>query len=173
MERIVVNIALDDYLKCVQFAHDSIETNLDEYSRRNQNRVHKILNDIIIGKVAEFGVYKYLSQKHKLEEPDLKIYDKNNKSFDADLKIVGYDIHVKSQSIEQAEKYGVSWSFQKEDQLTTNPTKKDVIFLCLVNDLEVIILNYGKASKYKGLYGEPIKESLKFSKKVLYFEKII
>jgi hypothetical protein len=39
--------------------------------------------------------------------------------------------------------------------------------------LEVIILNYGKASKYKGLYGEPIKESLKFSKKVLYFEKII
>jgi hypothetical protein len=64
-------------------------------------------------------------------------------------------------------------SFQKEDQLTTNPTKKDVIFLCLVNDLEVIILNYGKASKYKGLYGEPIKESLKFSKKVLYFEKII
>jgi hypothetical protein len=173
MERIVINITLDDYLKCVQFAHDSIKTNLDEYSRRNQNRVHKILNDIIIGKIAEFGVYKYLSEKHKLEEPDLKIYEKNNKSFDADLKIVGYDIHVKSQSIEQSERYGVSWSFQKQDKLINNPTQKDVIFLCVVNDLEVIILNYGKASKYKSLYGEPIKESLKFSKKVLYFEKII
>ena len=173
MDRIVIDIKLDDYLKCVQFAHDSIETNLDAYARRNQKRIHKILNDIIIGKIAEFGVHKYLMTKNHLNEPDLKVYNKNEKSFDADLKFLNYNIHVKSQSIEQSEKYGISWSFQKQDKLITDPDNNDVIFLCIVNDLEVIILNYGKANKYKGLYGEPIKESLKFTKKVLYFEKII
>ena len=79
MDRIVIDIKLDDYLKCVQFAHDSIETNLDAYARRNQKRIHKILNDIIIGKIAEFGVHKYLMTKNHLNEPDLKVYNKNEK----------------------------------------------------------------------------------------------
>ena len=167
------NVDIKDYLRCVQFAHDSIQTNLDAYARRNQKNVHKIFNDIVVGKIGEFAVYKYLKEKHELDEPDLKIYSKENKSFDADLKTAGFDIHVKAQSKYQSETYGTSWSFHPTDKLITKPSDTDVIFLCSVDDLMVDILSYNKASFYLDLYDEPIKESLKKTKKVIYFTRII
>ena len=167
------NVSIDDYLRSVQFAHDSIKTNLDAYARRNQKNTHKIFNDIVVGKIGEFAVYQYLKEKHELEEPDLKVYGKERKSFDADLKTAGLNIHVKSQAKAQSETYGTSWSFHPTDILIKNPDVNDVIFLCLVNDLTVDILSYDRAIAYLDLYDEPVKESLKNTKKVIYFTRII
>jgi hypothetical protein len=167
------NVAIKDYLRCVQFAHDSIQTNLDAYAIRNQKNVHKIFNDIVVGKIGEFAVYQFLKEKHELDEPDLKIYSKEKKSFDADLKAAGLNIHVKAQAKAQGETYGTSWSFHPTDKLITSPSDSDVIFLCSVDDLSVDILSYDKASFYLDLYDEPVKESLKKTKKVIYFTKVI
>jgi hypothetical protein len=167
------DVSIDNYLRCVQFAHDSIKTNLDAYARRNQKNVHKIFNDIVVGKIGEFAVYQHLKQKHELDEPDLKVYGKEKKSFDADLNVADLNIHVKSQAKAQSQTYGTSWSFHPTDKLIKNPDPNDVIFLCLVNDLSVDILSYDRATAYLGLYEEPVKESLKNTKKVIYFTKII
>jgi hypothetical protein len=166
-------IDTDTYLRCVQFAHDSINTNLDEYSKRNQKKVHKILNDIIIGKLGEFAVHKHLSKNSPIAEPDLSIYDSSHKTFDSDLKYNNLNIHVKSQSREQSEKYGISWSFHPKDSLTTRPEKNDVIFFCLVDDLSVDIMAYDRATFFIDLYKDPVKNNLKGMKKVIYFTDLI
>jgi hypothetical protein len=174
-EILTYNIDIEDYLRCVKFAHDSIRTNLDEYSKRNQNKVHKILNDIIVGKLGEFAVYKHLktTTNKPITKPDLLIYTADKKSFDADLMFNDLNIHVKSQSSEQSQKYGISWSFHPTDTLITKPNKNDVIFFCLVDDLSVHIMMYNRAVFFINLYKDPIKDTLKGKKKVLYFDDLI
>ena len=81
--------------------------------------------------------------------------------------------NVKSQLKEQSETYGTSWSFQPKDKLVTNPDPNDVIFLCLVDDLNVQILNYDKANAYVDSYRDPVKDALKGHKKVIYFTDLI
>jgi len=173
MKTYATSIDLKTYLKCVQFSHDSIETNLDEYLKRNQDNPHKILNDIIVGKIAEFGVYQILKEKYDISEPDLNVYCKNDKSYDSDLKTDLYDIHIKSQTIDQSKIFGKSWSFQKKDSLVHNPSDRDYIVLCLVNSLNVTIMHKGLAKNYLKIYEQPISPMLREKKTVLYYDTII
>lgn len=170
---VTYKVDIKDYLRCVQFAHDSILTNLNTYAKRNQTNIHKIVNDIIVGKVGEFAVYQHLSTTGVVNEPDLTVYSENKKTFDADLTTSGFNIHVKSQSRIQSEAYGTSWSFHPTDNLIKNPKPNDVIFLCLVDDLTVEILHYDKASYYLDLYSDPLIKALKNHKKVIYFTDIL
>lgn len=174
MNTVSYKIDIKEYLRCVKFAYESIETNIDLYPKRNQNNVNKILNDIIIGKLGEFAVYNLLKEKSfNLNEPDLLVYDAEHKSFDADLFVNKSKIHVKTQTREQGEKYGISWCFQPNDKLTTNPDEDDYIFLCTCDDLTVDIKNFNKAKYYLNFYKEPIKDNLKNSKVVLYLKDIV
>lgn len=166
-----VDIDLKTFLECVQFAHNSIETNIDEYKRRSQENITKILNDIILGKMGEYGVYLMLTKKGLiLDKPDIQVYSKEKKSFDADLAYKDLKFHIKSQSLEQSLKYNTSWSFQPNDKLIINPTDNDMIFLCQVSDLTVNILSYHYAKTYKPYYSDPQKMNLRGKKKVLYYE---
>jgi len=168
------NIDEQTYQRCVKFANDSVKTNIDEYSRRNQNNIDKIIDDIIIGKMGEFGAYSMLIEKgFTLNEPDLSIYDKKHKSFDADLKTDKFNIHVKSQNIQQKTAFTTSWLFQSNDKLVTKPDDKDIIVFCQVDGREVEILFYQKAKLLKGLYRDPKKESLRGNKKAIYYQDIL
>jgi len=101
--------------KCTTFAKKSVSTSSDKYARRNQFDVEKIVKDIRNGKIGEEGVHSLLLNKFpKLLPPDHNIYDKNNKSWEPDLKDEASDIRiaVKSQDIESAIHFGESWVFQ-------------------------------------------------------------
>ena len=75
------------------FSKYSVFSSLSEYEKRNQFNKEKIINDIYNGKKAEFLVYNYLIYKQKkLTSPDLNIYEKYKKSYDADLYLKNVNI---------------------------------------------------------------------------------
>lgn len=103
------------YDKCVKFATDSVGTSVDKYAKRKQFNPIKIQKDIKTGKLGEVLVYDALSESLKdLTYPDFNIYDKKDKSWDADLKApsLGLSLAVKTQDIESSIAYGDSWVFQ-------------------------------------------------------------
>lgn len=154
-----------------KFSDNSYKSNLDCYKNRNQNNPSKIQKDISQGKVTEFVVWDYI-KKLGLEptKPDTKVYKKNKKSYKADIKVGRYDLHIKSQSIEQSKKYTESWVFQPEDPLVKTPKKKDIIVLCIINfeKNEILIKNVIFATNAMDLYKDPKVKYLIEKKVVLY-----
>lgn len=110
----IINFTQSDLDVCSKFANS---INTDHYQTRHQFNKVKRTKDQLVGKLAEFAVYRYFGQHDiQLSEPDLQIYDKSRKSWDFDLKGQGINVHVKSQSIEQAAKYGCSFIFENSDR---------------------------------------------------------
>jgi hypothetical protein len=120
---------------CEVFADRVISSNLDEYAKRNQFNHKKIWNDIFQGKIAEWGVYFiYLERGRKnINPPDMTVYNKNNKSFDSDLKFGLFNLHIKSQTYESAIRYGDSWMFQAKDPLFESASEYDIVIGCTVS----------------------------------------
>lgn len=157
----------DEYTlkRCEIFADFSVQSSVDEYARRNQNNIEKIKLDIYRGKVAEFMIYNYLVKKGKETTiPDLEIYDKYHKSFDADLVCEGRNLHVKSHFVNS--NFPVSWVFQKKDKITNKNTKNDYLCLVVMNKSwdSWFYIEEPKLLDFK----EPKKESLKASKVCIY-----
>lgn len=161
-------------MQCAKFAHDSILTNVDEYSRRQQTNFTKIFQDIVSGKVSEFGIHKWLKEKKGIvtNPPDISIYNANDKSFEADLISKSYKFHIKSQTVEQSKIYSESWSFDVKDPLTYNPDNNDIIIFCVIDDLTIYIKKMTSAKNIIPYYEKPIKSSLKRYKKVIYLKNI-
>ena len=135
--------------KCRKFSIDAVESSRDLYTYRGTTNINKIIEDIYIGKAGEVGAYKYLLQQGVVcSKPDFKIYDARRKSFDADLNIPDMGVHVKSQGMDSAEKFGNSWLFQRTDPVYLKPnydlflgTLVDgntvyIIKECLINELD-------------------------------------
>lgn len=100
--------------KCKEFS-EKIDTSF--YAKRNQFNNEKRKKDQLIGKLGEILSYNYLKNKiSDISYPDFNIYEKKNKSWDFDMKSSSHNIHVKSQDIEQAKRYGESWIFQAGDK---------------------------------------------------------
>ncbi len=90
---------------------ESVDTSY--YSSRFQFNEQKRQKDALIGKLGEVATYHSLKDKiSNLTIPDFKIYSAKEKSWDFDLKGSEGNFHVKTQDVEQGEKYGVSWIFQ-------------------------------------------------------------
>jgi hypothetical protein len=113
---------------CRHFAEQSLKSSIDEYARRKQVNENKIKSDIMLGKLAEFGVYfMYLEQgRTNITAPDLNIYSAKNKSFDPDLRWGMYNLHIKSQTLHSSERYGDSWVFQSKDPVVHSPNEYDI-----------------------------------------------
>lgn len=119
---------------CEVFASRVLYTNIDEYYRRKQTDSNKIWNDILYGKLAEWGVYFiYLERgRTNIDPPDMKIYNAWNKSFEADLKYGLFNLHIKSQTYQSAERYGDSWILQSKDPLFEHSNEYDIMIGCRV-----------------------------------------
>jgi hypothetical protein len=147
-----LKISKEQFAKAVDFAEQRIDKSSKLYAYRGESKVDKMIDDIVIGTVGEFGVAKYLrSRGLTTTRPDLKIYEAKRKSFDADLfahlKIdeeqqitKTYNIHVKSQGVTSAKRYGNSWLLQKSDKIVKEPGKNDLFVFTNVDGLEVEIL---------------------------------
>ena len=150
--------------QCKLFSKYSVYSSLIEYGKRNQLNKEKIIKDIYNGKVAEFMVYNFLIHKQKkLNSPDLNIYEKESKSYSADLYLDGTNIHIKSHNA--SSNFPISWVFQKKDPLLTN--SKDTDFLALVVIKKEVNYMYLKRISEVN-FKEPIKENIKQTKLCIY-----
>jgi hypothetical protein len=164
-----VKISKYNYKKCVDFANKQLKTSADLYAYRGEAKKEKMVYDIIVGKLAELGVTKYL----KCSKPDFTIYERKKKSYSADLRLGNLRIHVKGQSEESVARYGHSWLFQRTDGIVRNATPYDVIILTEVSvrKLEVRILKLIRAREITK-WGECKVPSYRHSKVALYLKEI-
>ena len=63
----------------------------------------------------------------------MSVYSKKNKSFDPDLQWGLYNLHIKSQILESATRYGDSWVFQTKDPLFEYSNDYDIVIGCRVS----------------------------------------
>lgn len=126
-------------------------------------------------------------------EPDVQIYKGRSKSFDADLRWKGKAVHCKSQSVESAELYGASWSFQWGSAQGTAQGHQDKLFnkspeeraeelcaFCLVEEdptqktaqVEIKCICTLDTLFLKELFGLPRLAHLRDVKRVVYLEKL-
>ena len=164
-----VKISKYNYNKCVDYPNKQLKTSKDLYTFRGENKKEKIVYDIIVGKLAELAVCKFL----KCSKPDFTIYERRKKSYGPDLRLGNLRVHVKGQSEESVQRYGHSWLFQRSDQIVRNATPYDIIILTSVSvrKLEVQILKLIRARDINK-WGECKVPQYRHSKVALYLEEI-
>lgn len=139
-DAIEVEIKDEVYQMCYKFANEVNPTT--KYGDCGQNDMNKRMIDNLIGKIGEFAVWFILKHICSLQSdsPDCNIYKGKQKSWKSDLLINTDDGNincaVKTQSLSQAIKYGLSGTFQiasfRKDKVFDS--KNELIFLCLVDD---------------------------------------
>lgn len=147
-----IKISKQQYEAAREFAEQRISLSKKLYAYRGESKVEKMIEDIVVGTVGEFAAAKYVRSKgFNCTRPDIKIYEARRKSFDADLlahlKIdeeqninKSFKIHVKSQGVSSAKRYGNSWLLQKSDKIINNPERNELFLFTNVDGLEVEIL---------------------------------
>lgn len=170
-----MKIKISNYIydKVVKFADERLGGSKGLYNYRGKSTDNKLKNDIITGALGEYGIQQYLkSLKYKCSKPDLKIYARGEKSFDADLTCDDLNIHVKSQSIQSFKRYGASWLVQRSDKLYKEPKTIDVFAFTNVNletkEVEILGFVYATDIKDNDLFGECKVPSFRHSKVALY-----
>lgn len=132
--------------------------------------------DIVVGALGEIAVQAFIgSLGWQCHDPDFSIHHERDKSFAADLLSEVGHVHVKSQSLVSASKYGSSWLFQKEDKLFTLPSERAHVAFCIVDGTTVyvkcIVKNIDLAES--GLQKQPKVFKYQHSKVALYLDDIL
>lgn len=162
--------------RCQDFADQRTAQGVELYRHRGEMSLNKIHLDIVTGAVAEYAVYEYLrSHGHDATPPDLIIYETAKKSFAADLKVGDRHLHVKSQTVEAAKKYGASWLFQKTDRVISTPSERDYMAFCLVNGDEVEIKAIVSTIELVDaeIWKEPKVPRYRYTKSALYLTDVL
>lgn len=175
----IIKLTQDEYDTCYDFSEKVVETNLDCYARRQQFDRDKIVDDIIVGKLAEVACRKLLIARGMVpNDVDFAIYGKKKKSFDSDLIArVGegneWRFHVKCMKEGTASRFGLSWSFQVQDSLVTCAAENDYLMLCQLNDyFTVDVKTVTLARNVSGCWKDPKLARLFGIKKVLYWSDL-
>jgi hypothetical protein len=154
-----IKIRLTDQIleHCKEFAEAVYDSCSEKYEQRGQSERPLIIQQIMEGKFAEWGVSIYYNNNDlECSEPDHKIYTKKKKSFDADLKRGKFRIHVKSQNQDSINRYGKSWLFQLEDSLFRKANSLDIVVFCVV-DLNLKQVEIVYKNQFSKLFFEPPK----------------
>lgn len=183
-----MKIKISPYMvdKCNQFA-DLRMKDVKLYKERGGFK----RDDVLSGALAEVGTYRAaLSRLEGLSKPDFNIYEAKDKTYKSDLYTDRYNLHVKSQTKESAERYGTSWLMQRTDPILKDPKSLHYLVLTVVDlDTNVVemmgcipiktIVSYdllGECSlkwfrKYKiAIYWKDIRKELKINQRwsILY-----
>jgi hypothetical protein len=176
-----IQLSKDDYDKCFLFATKWAPTSIKHYQKRNQFDREKIISDQTIGKFAELGVYKLFTENMKLEcsNPDFNIYENKCKSFDPDLVVLDYKIHVKSCRINTWDSWTLQYSGSgsgHKDKVLYDGEPNNFIALCFVDTRNLLVKLAGiMDTNYciqNGLYKLPVIENLREYKRALYYKDI-
>ena len=177
----IIELTDDEKKESEIFAENSIKTH-SYYKFRNQRDPKTIQNQIAIGKKGEIGVLKWL-RKQNIECSNIDFTVTENKSFKPDIMIdKNIACHVKSQSNESALKYSKSWTFQYsgkgaghlDKDIFLDYGENDFVVFCIIENGNVEICARIPISELHrlGLFKEPLKDSLKGIKKVVYLKDI-
>ena len=133
--------------------------------------------DLIAGAMGELAVYKLLRKAgHELRKPDFEIYDKKDKSFDADLRLGKKRLHVKSQTKDSSSKYGRSWLMQRHDPMFKGTGVNHYLVCTEVDEenMEVEVLGFFSLHSIlkKGLIGECKVPIFRRTKVAIYFDRL-
>lgn len=108
-------------------------TSTVNYRDSNQTVREKIRDDHFVSKLGEEAVRLVFEKRDcVVEGPDYTVYAGRGKSWDADLKVNGMEVAVKTQCRSAANRYDLSWTFQD------SPERRDPIldapdaWVCLV-----------------------------------------
>jgi len=117
--------------RAIAFASAVVST--VNYQDSEQIVQQKIQDDHFVSKLGEEAVHFVFEQRDcTVEGPDYEVYSGKRKSWEADLKINGLEVAVKTQRRSAAKRYGLSWTFQD------SPKRRDPIldmpdaWVCLV-----------------------------------------
>jgi hypothetical protein len=153
-----------------EFAKAVVETT--NYSDSNQYKKEKIEFDHFISKIGEEAVCKIFKNfTDSVTEPDYTIYMGNYKSWDSDLKVQNTTIAVKTQANSNAEKYGLSWTFQSSPNRTDPILNSKDAWVCFVecyDDNEYKCKVFPPRQINELHFSEPKLDHLKGKKKVVY-----
>ena len=171
----LIKISDADIQICHKYAKQQYETSKGCYAGRGQLNKEKILEQIQEGKVAEIAAFKYLKKNGFLvKKPDFNVYEEKKKTFGADLTDGVLCFHIKSQSKSSGSLYGISFLFQKNDQLLSRPTDNDIVVLATIegNVVEILGLIMAMTLKKKNLYKEPRLKRIAETKKAIYWDDV-
>ncbi len=134
---IKITLTASDLAQAARFA-DAVVGTVD-YRESNQFSRQKIRDDHYVSKLGEAAVRKAFEQYDcRVQGPDYAIYEGKQKSWDDDLYVNDIGLAVKTQRRSTAQRYGLSWTFQKS-QFRTDPILQiPKAWVCFVeyNDLD-------------------------------------
>lgn len=178
---------VDAELEKVQYFSLLILPTLYYLGSRNQSDLDVIQHQTTIGKLGELAVRRMIqSQGVNCSHVNLEVT--TLKSWDADLIIAGrIRMHVKSQDVPSAIRFGLSWTFGIGDkngnkgghldkEIFDSYTDTDMVAFCLVNEEDGWVGICAELPVYKlhdlNLFRDPKKKALIGIKKVVYFKDI-
>lgn len=158
---------------------------LSYLSQRNQSDPEIIRHQNLVGKLGEFAVRRMLTNNGTACSP-VNLEVTTHKSWDADLMIAGrVRVHVKSQELEQAQRFGLSWTFgigdkngnkhgHQDKEIFKDFTAADMVVFCLVCDEWIGVCAQLPVHKLHALnlFHDPLKKSLVGIKNVVYYSDI-
>jgi hypothetical protein len=171
IQEVRLNAVLLD--KAKRFARKVATTT--NYHDSRQFSSMKIEHDHFLSKLGEEAV-RLVFEKFgkKVTGPDYTIYQKKQKSWEADLFVEGAPLAVKTQSAEAAKKYGLSWTFQAGRERRDPILEKRNAWVCFVGLESNSLARVFPPSQMKDLkFQEPKLEKLKGSKLVVYAEALL
>ena len=167
-----------DLLKDIErYSNEHVETSKEAYAKRNQS-IEKLFINIFNGKVAEWCNYFSLIEGSYIVEkpPCMRIFTGGNKSYDADIVILGKNkelfsepkfVHVKSLSIKTFESMGISVLLQKNDPIVINPKSNHYISIMLQKSL--LVYEFSKwVNSTEAIYSKPRARHLSSTKVAIY-----
>lgn len=160
---------------------DQCQKTTEYYHNRWQSNSNKISQDHANGKIGEGVAFAFLKQYFpNISRPDMKIYRSSGKSWQSDLTDPVNNIHfaVKTQEINQAVRFGMSWVFQKTDKEVYG-NSCDRLYVCLVTiDRECSYAIVDAVVKCNWLHSHKMFKPLKISclnsnKQAIYYEDFV
>lgn len=145
------------------------------YTDTYQSNSRKIQQDHYVSKVGEEAVkHVYEGFGRNVQGPDYAVYKGKQKSWDADLRVDGIELAVKTQTKERASRFGLSWTFQaspqRKDPILDHP---DAWVWFVEFDQENQQCCVYPAYQIKELtFGEPKIPKLRGLKKIVYAETL-
>lgn len=152
-------------------------TNTVNYCDSNQTRKQKIRDDHFVSKLGEEAVKAVFELRRCfIVGPDYSVYDSNQKSWAADLKINDLEVAVKTQRRSAAKRYGLSWTFQDSPERRDPILSMPEAWVCLVvyedlkPDYECIVYPLRKIKQL--IFEPPRLRKLVGKKQAVYLETL-
>lgn len=195
MDRPIINIKKRNpelFSKAFEFTEkrSSQESEIGNYRKRFQYNPNKINQDILCGILGEVAFYIWASEDKKyynMPPPDFTIYDNLHKSWTPDFTFtennIELKIHIKSQDVKQANRFGECMVLQKSNQNGKgghdvgiyNCGNNDFLVHCIILDKNIGIVKINEIINVKtvlsnNLLQKPVLTRLEKIKEVIYIE---